>query len=399
MACLLASAVPAAAQNVLKDPSEAARYRIGGFRFTPFLAITDLGVDTNVYNEADSENPKQDKTATFGPGLEYWMHLGRARLAAKSAVTYSWFRQYSDQRSWNTDNTGTLTLPFNRLSLFADGIYLHGRVRPGYEIDTRSFRTDAGYGGGLDLRVSAKSTVRVEAHERSLDFRDDEFFAGTSLSKALNHDTTSGAVSLRQALTPLTIFVVKTEYSEDRFDVAALKDANALAVLPGFELDPLALISGKVFVGYRHYDSLNPVVPDYSGVVGNVEAAYHMHATKWLGKFNRDITYSYETTQPYYLLTDLGLEVTQRITTRWDIVGDVAHQWLGYRQIELGSSMTTDARTDSSYRVGGGTGYHLGENVRVGVNVDYYHRSSNTFDLRQYNGLRVGGSFTYGLPQ
>ena len=94
MACLLASAVPAFAQNVLKDPSEAAKYRIGGFRFTPFLAITDIGVDTNVYNEADSENPKQDTTATFGPGLEYWVRLGRARVAAKSDVTYTWFNRY-----------------------------------------------------------------------------------------------------------------------------------------------------------------------------------------------------------------------------------------------------------------------------------------------------------------
>ena len=398
MACLLASAVPAFAQNVLKDPSEAAKYRIGGFRFTPFLAITDIGVDTNVYNEADSENPKQDTTATLGPGLEYWFRLGRARVAAKSDVTYTWFHQYSDQRSWNTDNAGTITLPLNRLSLFADGLYLHGRVRPGFEIDTRSMRTDSGYGGGLDMRVSAKSTVRVEAHARGLDFKDDEFFDGTNLSRALNRDSTTGAVSLRQALTPLTTFVVKTEYLEDRFVFASYKDANAVSVMPGFELDTLALISGKAFVGYRHYDALNPLVPDYSGLIGNVEATYHAHATKFLGKFNRDISYSYETTQPYYLLTDVGIEVTQRITTRWDIVGDAGHQWLGYRQVDVGA-LAADDRTDRSYRVGGGTGYHLGEDARVGFSVEYYHRSSNTVDLRQYNGLRMGASLTYGLPQ
>jgi hypothetical protein len=248
------------------------------------------------------------------------------------------------------------------------------------------------------MRVTGKSTIRVEGHQRRLDFRDDQFFDGTNLSQALNRDMTSGAVSLRQLLTPLTTFVVKTEYQEDRFEFSPLKDANGLAVLPGFEMDPLALISGKVFVGYRHYDALDPFVPDYQGVVGNVEANYRAHATKFLGKFNRDISYSYESTQPYYVLTDLGLEVTQRITTRWDLVGDVGRQWLGYRQVQVGM-ITTDDRLDTSYRIGGGTGYTLGENVRIGVNVDYYHRSSNTIDLRQYNGLRVGGSFTYGLPQ
>ena len=75
MACLLASAVPAFAQNVLKDPSESAKYRIGGFRFTPFLAITDIGVDTNVYNEADSENPKQDTTSLQGQMQAFWDSL------------------------------------------------------------------------------------------------------------------------------------------------------------------------------------------------------------------------------------------------------------------------------------------------------------------------------------
>ena len=84
---------------------------------------------------------------------------------------------------------------------------------------------------------------------------------------------------MREALTPLTTFVVKTEYQEDRFEYSPVKDANGLAILPGFELDPLALISGKVFIGYRHFDALDPLVPDYQGLVGNVEATYRAHAT------------------------------------------------------------------------------------------------------------------------
>ena len=103
----------------------------------------------------------------------------------------------------------------------------------------------------------------MEGHKRRLDFRDDQYFDGRNLSRALNRDMTSGAVSLREALTPLTTFVVKTEYQEDRFEFSPLKDANGLAILPGFELDPAALISGKVFVGYRHFDALDPAVPDY----------------------------------------------------------------------------------------------------------------------------------------
>ena len=177
-----------------------------------------------------------------------------------------------------------------------------------------------------------------------------------------------------------------------------MRDADSWAVVPGFELDPLALISGKVFVGYRHFDTLDRNVPDYSGVVANIEAAYHLHATKLGVKVARDITYSYEQTQPYYVLTDVGLTVTQKITTHWDLTADGSRQWLGYRDVQDGAAVSSD-RVDDSYRAGGGTGYTAGDKVRIGVVVEYYHRVSNQADLRNYNGLRLGGTFTVGLPQ
>ena len=74
-ACLLvALASPASGQDV-PAPEEAARFRFGPIRFTPVLNITSLGVDSNVFNEAD--NPKSDTTAVFGPLADYWVKLGR----------------------------------------------------------------------------------------------------------------------------------------------------------------------------------------------------------------------------------------------------------------------------------------------------------------------------------
>ena len=40
----------------------------------------------------------------------------------------------------------------------------------------------------------------------------------------------------------------------------------------------------------------------------------------------------------------------------------------------------------------------LGTSVRVGVDLAYYKRNS-PIALRDYDGLRVGGSFTYGLTR
>ena len=63
--CLLVGlASPARGQDV-PTPEDAARFRFGPIRFTPVLNITNLGVDSNVFNEAD--DPKSDNTAVFGP--------------------------------------------------------------------------------------------------------------------------------------------------------------------------------------------------------------------------------------------------------------------------------------------------------------------------------------------
>jgi len=396
LAILLASASTAAAQDVSQDPSESARFHFGAIRFTPYLVITDIGVDTNVYNEADSQNPKQDTTATFGPGVNYWFKLGRARIAAKSDVTYTWFHTYSDQRSFNTGNEGKLSLPLNRLTPFVDGHYVHGRRRVSFEIDSRSLSMDTLYGGGLDLRVTGKSTLRFEAHRQSIDFDEGEFFAGASLQQTLNRDVSTTAVSWRESLTPMTVFAVKTEYGQDRFTYSPFKDANGLRVMPGFEFDPNALIGGKVYVGYRRFDTLNSEVPDYQGVVADIAANYRLHATRFDVLFTRDVSYSYEATEPFYVLSNVGLQVKQKITHEWDVVGLLGRQWLGYRQV-LTPGETGEDRLDRSYGVGGGIGYTLNEDLRVGMNINYFGRTSNTVTFSEYNGLRVGAVVSYGL--
>lgn len=399
-ACLIAALlVPAAAvqaQDLVQDPSETARFHFGAIRFTPHIAMTDLGVDTNVYNETDANDPKRDTTATLGPGVDYWFRLGRAKVAAKSDLTYTWFQQYADQRSLNTGNEVTLTVPLNRIVPFVDAKFARGRRRVSFEIDSRSFTTETGYGGGVDVRVTGKSTLRFEAHHASVDFKDSEFFAGANLRDTLNRDVSTTGASWREALTPLTMFAVKTEYEQDRFSYSPIKDSNGLRVMPGFEFAPVALISGKVYVGYRRFDAVDPTVPDYSGLVADVAASYRLRATRFDVTFARDITYSYEDAEPYYVLSNVGFQVLQKITHHWDVLALVSRQWLSYREVLLNPGVSAD-RVDQSYGVGGGIGYELSDDVRVGVNIIYFGRTSNTVNFSEYNGLRVGAAFSYGL--
>jgi Putative beta-barrel porin 2 len=381
---------PVSAQDV-PEPEDLARFRLGPIRFTPAIALTSIGVDTNVFNEF--EDPKQDFTMAFGPKVDYWVRLGRARLAGRSSVDYNYFHEYDSQRFWDTTNDLKLSVPLNRVVPFVGGAYSRTRQRPGYEIDARAKRTQATARAGVDLRLGARTTVTLAAARQQHEYDADEEFLGRDLSRALNNDSDSLELTFARHLTPLTTFVVAAEQRRDRFEHSPERDADALRVVTGFDLKPFALISGNIRVGWRDFRTTDALVPDYAGVVAAGELAYALRATRFGVRLRRDIEYSYEQFQPYYLLTDVNLEVTQRITAAWDVVGRIGRQMLDYRTVAVDDSI---GRTDRSWRQGGGLGYRLGEYIRLGVDVDRYERSSD-ISLRTYDAWRIGGSVTYGI--
>ena len=77
---------PTAAQQVptaTEDPVADAPVRLGFVAFDPRIALTQLGVDTNVFNSV--ENPQQDFTFGIRPGADMFMRTGRGLLTFKPA--------------------------------------------------------------------------------------------------------------------------------------------------------------------------------------------------------------------------------------------------------------------------------------------------------------------------
>jgi hypothetical protein len=106
LACLLlaVTAARASAQTEEADPADSARFRVGALRFTPSITLTNLGVDTNVFNDAN--NPQRDTTAAIGPAVNLWLKAGRSRLSGKVSGQYLYFNNYDSQRSWGTSDEG-----------------------------------------------------------------------------------------------------------------------------------------------------------------------------------------------------------------------------------------------------------------------------------------------------
>jgi hypothetical protein len=391
LACALALAADTARAQDVPEPEAVGRFRLGPIRFTPAVQLTHFGVDTNVFNEFD--DPKQDFTAGVGPAVDFWLRMGRARVSGRSGVDYNYFHEYDSQRHLGTTNSLRVSLPFNRLTPFVEGGYTNTRQRPGYEIDVRARRMNAEGRAGLDLRLGGRTLVTFAGSRRQYRFSAEERFLGIELSEALDNDSDAGEITVARQLTPLTTFIVSAEQRRDRFRYSPDRDSDAVKVVSGFEFKPLALISGTIALGWRQFETLDPGVPDYSGVIASGELGYALRATRFAFRVGRDVEYSFQPLQPYYLLTDVQFDVTQRVTSRWDVVARVGRQSLDYRAVALSE---TTARRDGGRRVGGGIGYRLGEFARIGLDVNRDERTSDV-STRRYQAWRAGGSLSYGI--
>ena len=391
----MASAQGILQQPTLPNPEDQGRFNLGLVRFTPSISVTNLGVDTNVFNEL--VDPKEDFTVSFGPKAEFWSRLGpRGRLYGSTGVDYQYFHDYDSQRSFGTSNIARLDYDLGRLMPFVEGEYTNTRVRPGYEIDARARHEDISLRGGVSVRVQSKTRVNFWVANERFRYETGEEFQDVSLSVALDRDTRLYGGGVEIAVTPLTTFQLNLEQGQDRFVLSPERDADTFKVLPGFKFKPFALIDGSLFVGYRQFETLSPLVPDFGGVIALVDLGYTMRRTRVSGNYNRDVTYSFDTIEPYYLQTDWAIAVVQKITSTWDIVARGGRYRLDYEMIAVPGATR---RTDTGIRYGGGIGYTLGEYIRLGVDVNYMDRKSEADITRNYEGVRGGFTVTYGLKQ
>lgn len=391
----LGAAIPAAHAQDEVDPYTATRFHVGPLGITPSIALSNLGTDDNVFN--DSLDPKKDTTAAVGPAANLVLRMGRSRLSGTASGQYLYFQKYDTQRSWNTNLDGTWRFPLVRITPFVLGSRTGTKDRPGYEIDSRSRRVDRAAGFGSDVRISSKTTLVLTGKRSWFKYDDTEQYLGINLGERLDRRSDAEELQARFTLTPLTTFVVRAQAVQDRFDVATVRNTDSFSVMPGFELRPQALISGEVFVGVRRFSVLSDTIPDYTGVAAEVKAKYTLSATRIGLNVARDVTYSYEALQPYYALTDTGADVTQRITHAWDVVVRGSRQSMAYRNVV--STATPSDRIDRSWMAGGGIGYRVGETLRLGFDANYYRRTVDLDETRNYKGLRLGASISYGLPQ
>jgi len=373
---------------------------VGPVYLTPGLQVRDIGIDTNVFNT--NADPKSDFTFTIGPKADVWVPVARRALVkASGGADVVYFQNYASERSINPHAQVRGELYLQRVTLFAENDLVNTRQRPNFEIDVRARRLENTVRVGGELRVSTKLSAEVSGRQSIVKFDGDAIFAGSYLQESLNRDSKGVSASVRYRLTPLTTIAVRTEAFQERFAFSPLRDADTIRIQPGIEFRPPALVAGSAYVGVRRFAARHDELPDYKGMVGSARLRFRLRgATSVEFSGDRDLSYSYERLQPYYIVNGYGVSVRRQIAGRFDASVAAQRQRYDYRDLMtpgLGLGPARVAREDTTNIYSLSAGYTLNRDMRVGLSISRIDRNSNANTYAVYEGFRVGTSVTYGL--
>jgi len=361
---------------------------------TPRVELTNLGVDTNVFNEPNDANPKSDFTFTVTPSIDIWLRIGRSWLQTTVREDLIWYQEFDSERSANTGYSMNWRMYLNRLHVIVTPDYLNTRERPGFEIDARSQRVEYGVRGDVEYSTFSKTFFAVNGSWRKVDFDQDAFYLGSSLAFQLNRTMAGAGVSIRHQLTPLTAISMNVGHTQDRFEFVPLRDSDSTTVSASVSLDPQALIKGTASVGYRNFQPVAGSVPGYEGATALGSLSYTLLGmTRFSVEFKRDVNYSYDVNQPYYLEAGVSGSIAQQVFGPFDAVGRVGASRLAYRD-RAGADVAVADRVDRVRNYGGGIGYHMNRDLRLGFNIDHWSRITDVVG-REYDTLRYGVAVTY----
>lgn len=379
-----------AQQAPAEDPVAAAPIRLGPFGFGPRFSISNFGWDNNVFNDATNE--KADFTFTTTPALDMWLRTGRGLLSLTGSLDLVYYAEYENQRAINSHATGQYEYRFNRVRPLASFSIADVKDRPGYEIDTRVQSFTDTLTAGADVRLASKTFLEVAYRQGETTYADDAVYNDQNLKDTLDRKLKAVDGTLRYRKSSITTMFLRVSSEQERFDTATERNSNSGRASVGFELGRFALIRGKAEVGFRSLAAADGgTLPPYRGLTADVDVTYTAPTqTRITTRVTRDVQYSYDVVTPYYIQTGFVLTLTQRITGRWDVQAQGGQDQLDYQST---SSDPSVERTDFVSRVGGGLGYQLAEQTRVGFDIQLITRRSPL--QPEYRNTRAFASVSY----
>ena len=372
-----------------QDPTPPGTVILGPVQIRPSIILKDMGVDENVFNE--SVDPKHDFTFTLSPSANVVFRMRRLRLRYLTATDYVYYRTYKTERGNNTSSSARMELDLGLLKPYGSITGLNSKSRLNSEVDTRARHRDLAYGAGVAIKIASRTNLLLNGTQTTVSFAPDAEFRGVDLSRSFDGRRRTVDAGVGVALTPLTTFTVSLAREQQRFQRSPDRDSNSWRITPSFTFSPTGVLTGSASVGYRRFQPVSPTLPGYTGLVSNVAVGLTLYGRHQVQtSFSRDVQYSYETANAYYVGTGGTMSWTLSVVGPIDVRATGGHFLTDYGRT------AAEGGHDTTTSYGGGLGYNFSNRARLGLNADWTRRDSSRSAQRGYRNHRIFAGLTWG---
>jgi hypothetical protein len=404
IACSRAIAQPlpprstAGSTGAIDDVRENSTFRLGPVYVEPAIRLKEVGVDTNVFNQWESE--KSDFTFTVTPQADVAIPIARsALLKAEVGADLVYFAQFVSERSVDPRWLVRAERYARRLTFFVEESYQNTRERPNYEIDVRARHVNNAVSAGTSVGFASRMSLDLSARHGSTRFDGDEFSGAQHYKEMLDRDSNTYSAITYFEHSVLTSLGLLTEYQTDRFIESPGRDTNSFRIMPGVTMQPRALVSGAAWIGYRTFKPRSPALRSQSRLVSRLSLSHTLHgATIFAVTYDRDYQWSYETAFPYFIDNGLRASIRRAIGGQYDVIVSAARHKYDYQGLVTGSpDGRALTRVDRIRNYAVDIGSRVKRDTRVGFGVSWWGRESSGNPLNAYEDLRIGLTMAYEL--
>jgi hypothetical protein len=378
-------------------------FRIGPFRIDPAFMLRDVGYDGNVYYQREGDEPVTDYTATFSLPVNVNVLVRNFLiLSLNETPSYVYYREQNKERRWNNAfSPGFKLLLFHRFVLSGRYSGSRNRRRSYSEFDARVNVVRKEYRGSFFYETPRATSLGVTAS--SGDFTYEDFTLpgqDIPISETLNRREQKIGGEFYYQIFTNSFFFLTAVYTDYKFENPVSQDRNSYSyqASSGIRFPLLGRMRGTFELGYKKLIPREEGREGFSGFFGNTSLEWRMERFTLRGQFGRDIRFSYWTDSMYYIDNNIGGGVSFYLTRFLRIDYNLLYQEGDYpglfSEMQPDGSITEFKRKDIYRTHTVGIVFRIFRDVGLGVNVNFWDRSSN-YHFVERDRIFVGGYLTY----
>jgi hypothetical protein len=336
------------AGSSLAQMVEAARWRLGILRINAAFELSNVGHDSDVYyGYLGSSVP--DWTFSAGVAAQVFLPVSkRVVLDVFDSPQYLFYLETKNERAWNNIFTGQVHFTLERFYIQAGGGSSNIRQRLSPELNINIRQKEDSLNGLILWQASRRSSFAFLYGGTKYDYGDTEF-GETNLAETLNRSEARFDIITYVQPNSNVLLFLDGQYGTYAFTETAsrFRDTRSYGIFGGLsfvpregEARPKAPVQGRISLGYKRFDIIDPAFVDGAGFVGAINiSAGLLKRTTGRVSFSRDFQFSIYSNATYYTSMTYGGGITRLLSRRASVSYDLSFSRTSYPGDEAGGGV------------------------------------------------------------